>query len=64
MLRRVVSSLRRRAAVDFDLDESTAARLALGLGDGEMPALSVFGPPAVDFGAPPPVREGAMHRRL
>lgn len=49
-LRRVVSSLKRRMRDDFNLDEATAARLALGLGDGSMPALSVFGPPIIDFG--------------
>ena len=34
---------------DFGFDEGTAAKLAVGLGDGVMPALSLFGPPMVDY---------------
>jgi hypothetical protein len=56
---RVVTSLKRRVRDDFNLDEATAARLALGLGDESMPALSVFGPPVIDFGA----AAGPAHQR-
>jgi hypothetical protein len=34
---------------DFSLDNAAAARLSLGFGNSSMPALSVFGPPAVDM---------------
>lgn len=43
-----LNSLRLRMGLDFGLDESAAARLT-GLGDSSMPALSIFGPPAIDF---------------
>lgn len=50
-LRRVVTSFGRRMRADFNLDEATAARLMLGLGDGALPAMSLFGPPVLDLSA-------------
>jgi hypothetical protein len=35
--------------IDFDLDEGTAAKLMMGLGDEALPAVSLFAPPMVDY---------------
>lgn len=53
-------SLQSHVKADFGLDQSTAARLVLGLGDRNMPALSLFGPPAVDMFEPQPAPSGAV----
>lgn len=44
-LRSSVSKLSRAVALDFGLDEATAARLSLGLGGGSMPGISLFAMP-------------------
>ena len=46
-LKQAVNSFQKRMKIDFGFDEGTAAKLAVGLGDGVMPALSLFGPPMV-----------------
>jgi hypothetical protein len=52
-LRSQVSSLSRRVAADFSLDETAAARLSLGLGDEDMPGISLFAMPMADlYGSP------------
>lgn len=42
------SSLKRRVALDFSLDETAAAKLTLGLGDSHTPGFSLFTMPMVD----------------
>jgi hypothetical protein len=40
-------------AADFSLDETAAARLSLGLGDEDMPGISLFTMPMADlYGSP------------
>jgi hypothetical protein len=55
-LRSQVSSLSRRVAADFSLDETAAARLSLGLGDKDMPGISLFAMPMADLYGSPKVR--------
>lgn len=43
------SSLKRRVALDFNLDETAAAKLSLGLGDSHTPGFSLFTMPMVDI---------------
>jgi len=43
------SSLKRRVALDFSLDEAAAAKLSLGLGDSHIPGFSLFTLPMVDI---------------
>lgn len=40
--------MKRRVALDFSLDEKSAARLTLGLGDSHTPGFSLFTMPMVD----------------
>lgn len=47
------SSLKRRVAHDFSLDETAAARLTLGLGDAHMPGFSLFAMPVFDLASMP-----------
>jgi len=64
-LRHVVSSFKRQMRHDFNLDEATAARLLLGLGDESMPAMSLFGPPMINLGAggaPAPQQQSSAGR--
>jgi hypothetical protein len=51
-----VRLLKRRVAADFDLDEASSARLALGLGDAHTPGFSLFAVPVVDLAAASEVR--------
>jgi hypothetical protein len=51
-----VGSLSRRVAADFSLDETAAARLSLGLGDEDMPGISLFTMPMADLYGLPKVR--------
>lgn len=46
---RKASSLKRRVALDFSLDETAAAKLTLGLGDSHTPGFSLFTMPMVDI---------------
>lgn len=46
---RKASSLKRRVAFDFSLDETAAAKLSLGLGDSHTPGFSLFTLPMVDI---------------
>lgn len=46
---RKASSLKRRVALDFGLDETAAAKLTLGLGDSHTPGFSLFTMPMVDI---------------
>lgn len=50
-----VSSLSKNVAKDFNLDETAAARLTLGLGDSAMPGVSLFAMPMIDVASLAPV---------
>jgi hypothetical protein len=45
---RNANSFKRRMALDFSLDEKSAAKLTLGLGDSHTPGFSLFTMPMVD----------------
>jgi hypothetical protein len=65
-LRTKVGSVSRRVAADFSLDETAAARLSLGLGDEDMPGISLFAMPMADLYGSPKVSscvfQGCVHR--